>query len=427
VSAVVVGAGVSGCACAATLASRGVRVTLVNSALDSVGQPGYGPVVMGRAGGWSEIRSVLERLPAPLRDAWLSASVAPCDGGPLFCADGRMLSIETKRALESVPGLEFRQGLVNDVKLQPDGDEAPRAGREGSPCVAVETVFGERIETAALIVAVGLGLGGRVSVGSDTLPGGRYGETAAEGLFAALQRLGAIYREAVITVGPRYLRGGFGGAGMGEIAATVCDGIDSGDRRRVDGVRSLANVLWNGAEGPQPWPAEYPPSPHWTEGLAAREVVLGKTHEGEMGVVLAPDGVATGEVYLVSRGVTGANRHRAESGGTKHEGHLMASRLEHETRGVMVTNLGPGGRLISDGDGPLPVWVTGRAGGAEGYLESLAAGVRTAVDVAAALDGHGPGGGSGGERVTTDGAGQPGIEGEVHCGQTRSIRNGQER
>ena len=42
---IVVGAGVSGTACAAALAGFGTRVIIVNSALDVVGLPAYGPAV----------------------------------------------------------------------------------------------------------------------------------------------------------------------------------------------------------------------------------------------------------------------------------------------------------------------------------------------------------------------------------------------
>ena len=76
----------------------------------------------------------------------------------------------TKRALEWLPGLEFRQGLVNDVRMRAkehvrgcggSGEEEPGGG-VGRTRVTVETVFGEMFEADTVVLAVGLGLGGRV-------------------------------------------------------------------------------------------------------------------------------------------------------------------------------------------------------------------------------------------------------------------------
>ena len=74
-----------------------------------------------------------------------------------------------------------------------------------------------------------------------------------------------------------------------------------------------------------------------------------------------------------------------------------ASRLGHTVTGLVVKNLSAGGRVMTDGksdgerDGErgeersLSIWVTGRAGGATNYLESLVSGVRVARDVMVAL------------------------------------------
>ena len=58
---------------------RGLRVTLMNSALDAVGLPGYGPDVAG-ARGWAEIEETMAALPAVLRGVWLDAAAVPDDG-----------------------------------------------------------------------------------------------------------------------------------------------------------------------------------------------------------------------------------------------------------------------------------------------------------------------------------------------------------
>jgi len=144
-SVVVVGAGVSGCACAATLAANGADVTVVNSALDSVGQPGYGPVVSVRSGGWEHAAGVIYSLPPALRDVWLDASSGIGLDAPFFFVDRRMLSVETKRRLERLPGLKFRQALVTEVGLcTEEAQPTPPGGRPRAK-MYVGTVFGEVI------------------------------------------------------------------------------------------------------------------------------------------------------------------------------------------------------------------------------------------------------------------------------------------
>ncbi len=150
---IVVGAGVSGCACAAELASAGLQVTLINSAMDRVGLPAYGPDMIGEGRG-HQAEEALRGLPLSLRSVWLQAAMMPASGEAILNIDRRKISIETKRALEEIPGLGFRQGFVTDLRL---------VGRR----VEVETIFGEVFEADAVVVAVGLSLGGRIDTGSD--------------------------------------------------------------------------------------------------------------------------------------------------------------------------------------------------------------------------------------------------------------------
>jgi hypothetical protein len=55
----------------------------------------------------------------------------------------------------------------------------------------------------------------------------------------------------------------------------------------------------------------------------------------------------------------------------------VASRPRCLVDGLAVVNVCAGGRLESPSYRGVPVWITGRAGGAREYLDSLSAGVRT--------------------------------------------------
>ena len=405
-----VGAGVSGCACAATLAASGVRVTLVNSALDTVGQPGYGPVVIAGDGGWDSIADTLAALPSPLRGAWLHASVAAGLEAPFFFVDRRALGIETKRALERVPGLELRQGVVTDIRSEPA--DAPAVDGEGGgwPRVVVGTVFGETMEADAVVLAVGLSLGGRVRVGDDVLPGGRYGETSADGLCNALEALGVAFCENVVEVGSRFSKRSFEGWDVDGEIPTAMRELAGDCRRRVSWTLPLREILAevhrgpgrlegygsaSSPEGAPAWPSDYPPAPHWTDELRSRAAVLAEGTEGVAAPWVSPDGAATGEMHLSPEGTWGTHG-QGDDGeaideiggdvlGVK-EG-AMASRLSHSVTGLVITNVGPAGRLLLKTHPTPGIWVTGRAGGAVDYLGSLASGVRVARDVAVALEG----------------------------------------
>ena len=105
----------------------------------------------------------------------------PASGEAVLNIDRRKISIETKRALERIPGLEFRQGFVTDLRLVAGGDDRqrarvaetavprPSAERSTEPTrtdqrVEVETIFGEILEADAVVVAVGTELWRRASI-----------------------------------------------------------------------------------------------------------------------------------------------------------------------------------------------------------------------------------------------------------------------
>lgn len=384
----VIGAGVSGCACAAALVERGVRVRLLNSALDRVGHPGYGPELVS-AGGWASVVQGLAAVPRVVRDVWVEAGVGSAGGGGVVAVDRRRISIEIKRALESLPGMELRQGLVNDVRLMGGvGETLEPGGEQGAAGVTVETVFGEVFEADAVVVAVGLGLGGVVVAGEDVMPGGRYGETRAEGLVGALERLGARMREEKIEVGPRFLPKSLGASGIQEVAERLVSGGGAGGGAQAQSAVPLCDVFRENErayEGSGGWPKEFPPAPHWTRELQPTELYAAGTLGTAGQRLVLPDGCALGEVY-----VSPDRRPPLEEGpcgvaGDSRGSVVVASRLGQEVRALVVTDLGDAGRLRAEGAGDVPIWVTGRAGGSADYLGSLQAGTLTGLAVADAL------------------------------------------
>ena len=352
-------------------------------------------------------------LPAALRGAWLSAASVPENGAPLLTVDRRAVSIETKRALECIPGLEFRQGLVTDIRAVPAERQWSRDPGQGR--VEVETVFGEVIEADAVVVAVGLGLGGHVTVGADVLPGGRYGEIPADGLRKALGAMGVTFREVTMEVGARFsshdsalpeVLAGPGSAHVARATITVRRIMEETRGKRPGGLPSELEQVRQalrrerasddsdgsadiGAGLSEPWPDHYPHAAHWNEGLRMDEIVLDESTGGAAVPLLSADGMATAEFHLSPEGARIAGLDVEGPDGSAGEARIVASRLGHLVHALVVAGIAPSGRLTLDSGAKPRIWVAGRAAGARGYLESLRSGASVAEEVAEELAGDG--------------------------------------
>lgn len=393
---IVVGGGVSGSACAARLSAGGAEVLVVSSSLDVVGLPGYGPEVVSGDSDWVGLAETFGSLPPPLRAAWLCNATVPASGDAILFVDRRAVSVETKRALESMPGIEFRQALITDVRLvqngaEPSEETSGKTSEEtggktsgttcGTTSVEVESAFGEVFVGDAVVLAPGLALGGEVTVGEDRVPGGRYGEVPANELYSALQALGLEFEEKVVRVDPRcsfrdWVDSAAGAAldcrqtplvTLEELMASAA----SRDRLPVE-----AQNVFAGVDSP-PWPEEFPLPPHRAEGLPVSVAVLdGQTLIGDdrgavsaqgANVLAAPDGVATGEICL-DPGFAGA---MAGSPSTRLK-HVISGRI------VLRADSEVGSRELAAANDLSLLRIVGHCAGAEDYLESLSSGVAAA-------------------------------------------------
>ncbi len=343
---VVVGAGVSGCSAALGLASQGIPVLLLNSGLDSVGLPGYGPELTGNGGvpggaptpppqddAEHVLKALGEAAPA-LRDVWLEhawtwkaavgdAPSTPAGSGVVI--DRRAVSLGTKWRIENEELIELRQGLAVSIEA-----------REGTG-VVVRSVFGEEFPGRVALVAVGLALGGRICVAEQETPGGRYGEVAADALLDQLRSRGARFKTVEIPVGARLRSAGSALRMVRDLADRVggysIQGASSGASWVQVTLRPLAapeDLSTSGSESERDSRC-HPPSPYDSSGVrgprtaymvrtvaqAAKAADLeesalhsssGRPHAATPAVAgfsrassalgLMPDGIATGEWYL---------------------------------------------------------------------------------------------------------------------------------
>jgi hypothetical protein len=376
----VVGAGVSGCACAATIATLGIGVTVVGMALDSVGLPRFGPVVDEGPGCVERVSGALRAVPTVLADVWLDACLVPEGRGDCVAVDRRRVSVETKRALEGVPGLRFRQGLVVGLRS---------GGR-----LVVETAFGEALEADVVVLATGLSLGGRVTVGAQDSVGGGYGETPSEGLRQALQALGAEWRGVAQSVPAR--RGAWsGGVAEGADADLLeCGGEATGDGFRWCGPTGLRELVRRGADAVEgagengnagsprtEWAVGNPPSPYFGDVCDGAPFVYRVSEEEEDGAPwwpAVPDGLATNEVATPEGGERGVRWSWVGN----------VTRPAQVVQGLTIANVDPMGRWIPRDGESVRLYVAGRARGATGYVESLTSGIQVGRAVVEDLRGR---------------------------------------
>ncbi len=182
---IVVGAGHAGCEAAAAAANLGSRVLLITMDMGRIGQmscnPAMGGVAKGQIireidamGGYSGI--VTDKTMIQFR--MLNRSKGPAMWSPRSQNDRWRFNEEWRLVLEQTPGVDFWQDMVPSLLIN------------NNRVVGVETSFGIKIKSKAVVLTSGTFLNGIIHIGDKNTRGGRSGEKSAYGITEQLVSFG---------------------------------------------------------------------------------------------------------------------------------------------------------------------------------------------------------------------------------------------
>jgi tRNA uridine 5-carboxymethylaminomethyl modification enzyme len=187
---IVVGGGHAGCEAALTAARLGIQTALFTLNLDRIAWQPCNPAVGGPAKSQlvhevDALGGVIGRLAdaTALQKRVLNASRGPAVWALRAQTDKRLYARQMLRLLQHTPNLSLREAMVTGLEVAGE----PGAGGR---VTGVRTYFGSVYAAEAVVLTTGTFLGGRIWVGHQSMPAGRAGEQAAEGLTEALRGLG---------------------------------------------------------------------------------------------------------------------------------------------------------------------------------------------------------------------------------------------
>ena len=182
---IVVGAGHAGSEAAAAAANMGAKTLLITMNLQNIAQMSCNPAVGGIAKG--QIVREIDALggymgiitdKTAIQFKMLNQSKGPAMWSPRAQSDRMRFSEAWRLQLESLPTLDFFQGMANDLVI------------ENHKVKGVRTSLGTTIKAKSVVLTNGTFLSGVMHIGLKQFGGGRAGESAAYGLTECLVQHG---------------------------------------------------------------------------------------------------------------------------------------------------------------------------------------------------------------------------------------------
>ncbi|HMG12695.1 MAG TPA: tRNA uridine-5-carboxymethylaminomethyl(34) synthesis enzyme MnmG [Gemmatimonadaceae bacterium] len=185
---VVIGAGHAGTEAAVAAARLGVRVGLITSALETIGQMSCNPAIGGVAKSTvvrevDALGGIMGRATdlAMIQFRMLNRSKGPAVWAPRAQCDRGLYRRAVRSLLEQQTMLQTVQGTVARLLLTSDERRV----------LGVETLEGRRFGAKSVVITTGTFLRGRIHIGTETrIAGGRAGETSTTHLAEQLEEAG---------------------------------------------------------------------------------------------------------------------------------------------------------------------------------------------------------------------------------------------
>ena len=194
----VIGAGHAGIEAGLAAARMGLRTVVFTINLDAVGNMPCNPAIGGTGKGHlvreldalgGEMAKAADRCCIQYR--MLNLGKGPAVHSLRAQADRRKYQEDMKRTLERQPGLDLKQAMIVEIRL------------ENGAVRSLVTKLGAVYEVRAVVIASGTYLGGRVITGEAAYPSGPDGMHPAEGLTECLEAMGLRMRRFKTGTPPR--------------------------------------------------------------------------------------------------------------------------------------------------------------------------------------------------------------------------------
>jgi tRNA uridine 5-carboxymethylaminomethyl modification enzyme len=183
---IVVGGGHAGCEAACAAARYGARTLLLTHQLATVGEMSCNPAIGGLGKGHlvrevDALDGIMGRAidRAGIQFRMLNLSKGPAVWGPRAQADRKLYRRAIQEFVAQQANLSVLEAAAGDLLL----DAA------GHVC-GLLTEDGQRLSAGAVVITTGTFLGGRIHLGQEQMPAGRFGEGPSQQLATTLRRLG---------------------------------------------------------------------------------------------------------------------------------------------------------------------------------------------------------------------------------------------